>query len=67
MFNFYENFFQHHERKVTEKKKIIKELGRTIKTKNTDNSTIDSDLTELNVTVNERKLIDQVNGKLWVL
>lgn len=53
---------KHHERKVTEKKKIIKELGRTIKTKNTDNSTIDSDLTELNVTVNERKLIDQVNA-----
>jgi len=40
----------------------LKELGRTIKSKDTDNTHIDSDLTELNVTVNERKLIDEVNG-----
>ena len=48
---------------MAEKKKILKELSRTIKAKDSDNSNIDTDLMELNVTVNERKLIDEVNGK----
>lgn len=53
---------KHQERKVAEKKRILKELGKTIKSKDTDNNKIDTDLTELNVTVNERKLIDEVNA-----
>ena len=56
-------FLQHHEKNVKSKKKILKELGRTIKGKGVENGSMDSDLMELNVQVNERRLIDEVNGK----
>ncbi|OPL33005.1 hypothetical protein AM593_00226, partial [Mytilus galloprovincialis] len=53
---------KHHEKKLAHQKKILREHNRTIKAKDTDNTNIDSDLMERNVTVNERKLIDEVNA-----
>ncbi|CAC5420249.1 unnamed protein product [Mytilus coruscus] len=53
---------KHHEKKLAHQKKILREHNRTIKAKDADNSNIDSDLMERNVTVNERKLIDEVNA-----
>jgi hypothetical protein len=48
---------------VKEKKRIIRDLGKTIKSRDSENFSMDNDLTELNVTVNERRHIDDVNGK----
>ncbi|VDI25935.1 Hypothetical predicted protein [Mytilus galloprovincialis] len=53
---------KHHEKKLAHQKKILREHNRTIKAKDADNTNIDSDLMERNVTVNERKLIDEVNA-----
>lgn len=54
---------QHHEKNVREKKRIIKDLGKTIKSRDSENFSMDNDLAELNVTVNERRHIDDVNGR----
>ncbi|XP_063433248.1 cilia- and flagella-associated protein 43-like isoform X5 [Mytilus trossulus] len=53
---------KHHDKKLAYQKKILREHNRTIKAKDADNTNIDSDLMERNVTVNERKLIDEVNA-----
>ncbi|XP_062576681.1 cilia- and flagella-associated protein 43-like isoform X2 [Saccostrea cucullata] len=54
---------KHHEKNVKEKKKIMKDLQKTIKSRDSENFSMDNDLAELNVTVNERRLIDQVNAE----
>lgn len=41
----------------------MKDLGKTVKSRDSENSSMDNDLAELNVTVNERRHIDEVNGK----
>ncbi|XP_078310806.1 cilia- and flagella-associated protein 43-like isoform X4 [Crassostrea virginica] len=53
---------KHHEKNVREKKRIIKDLGKTIKSRDSENSSMENDLAELNVTVNERRHIDEVNA-----
>lgn len=40
----------------------MKDLGKTVKSRDSENSSMDNDLAELNVTVNERRHIDEVNG-----
>ena len=42
------------------------ELRSTIKQRDGHNSALDEDLKELNVAVNERRHIDEVNGKLFL-
>ncbi|XP_048745697.2 cilia- and flagella-associated protein 43-like isoform X3 [Ostrea edulis] len=54
---------KHHEKNVREKKRIIKDLGKTIKSRDSENFSMDNDLAELNVTVNERRHIDDVNAE----
>ncbi|XP_033756153.1 cilia- and flagella-associated protein 43-like [Pecten maximus] len=53
---------RHHERKVSAKKQQLRELGRAHKLKDDDNREMDNELTELHVTVNERRHIDDVNA-----
>lgn len=53
---------KHHEKNVREKKRIMKDLGKTVKSRDSENSSMDNDLAELNVTVNERRHIDEVNA-----
>ncbi|XP_021355562.1 cilia- and flagella-associated protein 43-like isoform X2 [Mizuhopecten yessoensis] len=53
---------RHHERKVAAKKQQLRELGRSHKSKDDQNRYMDNDLTELHVTVNERRHIDDVNA-----
>lgn len=66
LINILPNFLQHHEKNVREKKRIMKDLGKTVKSRDSENSSMDNDLAELNVTVNERRHIDEVNGKfVW--
>ncbi|ESO90244.1 hypothetical protein LOTGIDRAFT_233795 [Lottia gigantea] len=52
-----------HEKNVSEKRKILKDLNKTIRTKESSNQDLDSQLTEINVSVNERKHIDDVNAE----
>lgn len=54
---------KHHERKVNDKKKIIKELKKKSKHQTTENNQLETEQTELNVSVNERKHIDEVNAE----
>ena len=55
---------QHHEKNCEERKKIVKKLRQTIRGKEKNNATLDKDLEEMNVSVAERKHINEVNGKL---
>ena len=54
---------QHHEKAVEGRKKILKELRHTIRGKEKNNATLDKDLEEMNVSVAERKHINEVNGE----
>lgn len=56
--------FQHHEKNVDEQKQMLKELRKTIKQKEEENRALERELEELNVSVNERQHIDDVNGKI---
>ena len=49
-----------------EKKRTIAELKATIKQRDNDNGALDKDLMELNVAVNERRHIDNVNGRSFI-
>lgn len=53
---------RHHERKVAAKKQQLRDLGRSHKMKDDENRDMDNELTELHVTVNERRHIDAVNA-----
>ena len=55
--------FQHHEKACDERKKILKGLRHTIRGKEKNNASLDNDLEEMNVSVAERKHINEVNGK----
>jgi len=53
---------QHHEKNVHEKKKQIRELKRIIREKEEENNALVSELEDLNVSVNERRHIQEVNA-----
>ncbi|XP_052225547.1 cilia- and flagella-associated protein 43-like isoform X5 [Dreissena polymorpha] len=53
---------QIHEKNLSERKKALKELERTIKQKENDNEQLLKQLEDLNVSVHERKHIEQVNA-----
>lgn len=55
---------QHHEKDVGDKKKIVRDLKRTIQDKKDENNRVSVELEELNVSVNERRHINEVNGML---
>ena len=46
-----------------QKKKIVKELKKTIKDRNDENDELANELEDLNVSVNERRNIHEVNGE----
>ena len=54
--------FQHHEKNVAEKKRMLKELKKTVGDRDTENSALSGELEDLNVSVNERRHIHEVNG-----
>lgn len=54
---------QNHEKNVDDRKKTLRELKRIIKEKAEENSALTKELEELNVSVNERRHIHEVNGK----
>ena len=58
-------FFQHHDKNSEEKKRIYKELKKIIRDREDENMELDNDLEDLNVSVNERKHIQEVNGKIY--
>lgn len=46
----------------------MKDLGKIVKSRDFENFFMDNDLAELNVTVNERRYIDEVNGEcVWII
>ncbi|KAK2163683.1 hypothetical protein LSH36_75g07025 [Paralvinella palmiformis] len=53
---------QHHEKNLRERKKAFKELRKTIQDKEEENSLLDVELQDINVSVNERRHIHQVNA-----
>ena len=55
--------FKNHIKRLAEKKKMVAALSTTLKQKEACNSALDVRLNELNVTVNERRHIDNVSGK----
>ncbi|XP_076460305.1 cilia- and flagella-associated protein 43-like [Babylonia areolata] len=54
---------KHHEKNVTEKKRIMSDLKTTMKQRDVNNLELDEELKELNVAVNERRHIDEVNAE----
>ena len=56
-------FSQHHEKALDHKRKILRDLKRTIQGKRDENGALSRELEELNVSVNERRHISEVNGK----
>lgn len=54
---------KHHEKNVAEKKRMMSDLKNTMKQRDTHNDVLDNDLKELNVAVNERRHIDEVNAE----
>ena len=52
---------------MDEKKKQMRELRRTIREKTEENAELTRELEELNVSVNERLFIHEVNGKLLLV
>ncbi|XP_033633066.1 cilia- and flagella-associated protein 43-like isoform X1 [Asterias rubens] len=59
-----ENQRAHHEKNCEERKKIVKKLRQTIRGKEKNNATLDKDLEEMNVSVAERKHINEVNAAM---
>ena len=55
--------FQVHEKTLDDKKKTLKEIEKTIKQKENDNEQLLKELEDLNVSVHERKHIEEVNGE----
>ncbi|XP_067656775.1 cilia- and flagella-associated protein 43-like isoform X1 [Haliotis asinina] len=53
---------KHHDKNMREKKRTFNELQHTIQSKDKENSGLDIELKEINVCVNERNHIDQVNA-----
>ncbi|XP_071090035.1 cilia- and flagella-associated protein 43-like isoform X1 [Haliotis cracherodii] len=53
---------KHHDKNMREKKRTFNDLQNTIQSKDRENSGLDLDLNEINVCVNERNHIDQVNA-----
>ena len=54
---------QNHEKNVDERKKTLRDLKRIIKERAEENAALTKELEELNVSVNERRHIHEVNGK----
>jgi len=54
---------KHHEKNVLAKKRIMMELKASMKQRDYHNDILDKDLEELNVAVNERRHIDEVNAE----
>ncbi|XP_064629915.1 cilia- and flagella-associated protein 43-like isoform X2 [Lineus longissimus] len=52
-----------HEKNVEERKRILKDLHKVIREKQEDNKQLDVDLEDLNVNVNERRHIHEVNAE----
>ena len=55
---------QNHEKNVDERKKTLRDLKRIIKERADENAALTKELEELNVSVNERRHIHEVNGKI---
>ncbi|XP_013386289.1 cilia- and flagella-associated protein 43 isoform X2 [Lingula anatina] len=53
---------KHHEKNVEEHKKIVKDLKKAIQQREEENKSLERDLEELNVSVNERSHINDVNA-----
>ena len=54
---------QQHEKTTDEKKRILKDLEKTIRQKDNDNEQLLKELEDLNVSVYERRHIEDVNGR----
>ena len=63
-FRFDVNVLQNHEKNVDERKKTLRDLKRIIKERADENAALTKELEELNVSVNERRHIHEVNGKI---
>ena len=48
---------------MSDRKRMLKELKKTIKERTEENASLSKELEELNVSVNERKHIHEVNGQ----
>ncbi len=59
------HIFQNFEKAVDERKRALKELKRVIKERTEENAGLTKELEELNVSVNERRNIHEVNGMLF--
>ena len=57
--------FQNFEKAVDDKRRALKELKRVIKERTEENAGLTKELEELNVSVNERRNIHEVNGMLF--
>ena len=57
---------QNHEKNVDERKKTLRDLKRIIKERADENAALTKELEELNVSVNERRHIHEVNGKTTI-
>ena len=56
--------FQMHERKVQDRKRVIRKLRKQIGEKTDENNNLDIQLEELSLQVAERTNIDEASGKL---
>jgi len=52
-----------HEKNLEERKRLLKDLSKSVKVKGGSNGKLDKDLLDLNVLVNERRHIEQVNAE----
>ena len=57
---------QYHEKNVAQKTKTLKELNKGTKLRGVNNKKLDSQLQDLNVVVNERRHIENVNSELHI-
>ena len=62
-FRFDVNVLQNHEKNVDDRKKTLRDLKRIVKERADENTALTKELEELNVSVNERRHIHEVNGK----
>ena len=53
---------QNHEKKVEERQQVLRSLHHNVRGRDNENSALDSELTDLNVTTNERRHIYEVNS-----
>lgn len=60
----FEISFQMHERKVQDRKRVIRKLRKQIGEKTDENNNLDIELEELSLQVAERTNIDEVHGRL---